>query len=274
MYTLRRAAAGTLAAALVAAGARRAGALMTDGAIAATFVGGTVVAGTGFRGGAALVAFFASSSLLGRLPRSGDIGEQRRGNERDAVQVLANGGVATLLALAQTIAPPSAQLWTAYGGAVAAAAADTWATEIGSRWGGAPRSIVTFRSVAPGASGGITIAGLGASVAGALAIAAVLGPDRATNSAPHIIAVTLGGLAGSLTDSLLGATLQEVRWCDACRKETEALVHQCGATTYPLRGQPWCTNDTVNLLATIVGALTAQTIASRLLHPARHASAH
>ena len=268
MNTLRRAAVGTLAAALVAAGARRAGALTTDGAIAATIVGGTVVAGAGFSGGAALVAFFASSSLLGRLPRSGDIVEQHRGNQRDAVQVLANGGVATLLALAGLFAPPAAQLRTAYGGAVAAAAADTWATEIGSRWGGAPRSAVTFRSVSPGASGGITLAGLVASGTGALVIAVVLGPAGAPRSASHVIAVTLGGFAGSIADSVLGATVQEVRWCDTCQKETETFVHRCGAATRPLRGRSWCTNDTVNLLATMVGAVTAKTIASSLRYAA------
>ena len=50
-------------------------------------------------GAAALLAFFASSTLLGRLPQSHGR-QQRRGNERDAVQVLANGGVAAALALA------------------------------------------------------------------------------------------------------------------------------------------------------------------------------
>jgi uncharacterized protein (TIGR00297 family) len=252
--TLIRTAAGTLAAAIVAAAAKRGGALSTSGAVAAALIGGAVVGGQGIRGGAALVAFFASSSLLGRVPHSREVAEQHRGNERDAVQVLANGGVAALLALAAGKNCQNPALHAAYGGAVATAAADTWATEIGSRWGGTPRSITSFRPVAPGASGGVTPAGL---AAGAAFIAAVLGLRPTRNPESLGVAIAVGGVAGTLADSLLGATIQEVRWCEVCRQETEALVHRCGALTRPLRGRPWCNNDTVNALATTVGALTA-----------------
>jgi uncharacterized protein (TIGR00297 family) len=341
--------AGTIAAAVVALVARRSRALSADGAVAATFVGGAVSGGMGARGGGALVAFFASSTLLGRLPQSSAVQEQRRGNERDAVQVLANGGLAALLALAAELAPATVRpaLRAGFGGAIAAAAADTWATEIGSRWGGRPRSLATLQPVAPGASGGVTIAGLAASLVGAACIALILGesrrcwyPSRDGQGPPSLIpdgslgealanwgsavpreprqsgpmplsprtgrgvgvralaatspnlpreipdstwaarppggevrttrrhqsdwcfpvsptAIILGGLTGSLADSLLGATVQEVRWCDRCHRETEHPVHRCGTPTRPLRGHRWCDNDVVNALATAAGALVA-----------------
>src|SRR6185369_11290670 len=74
---------GTAAATAISAIALRAGALSTSGAAAATVVGGSVFASGGTRGAASLVAFFVSSTLLGRLP-SRSLSQQRRGNQRDA----------------------------------------------------------------------------------------------------------------------------------------------------------------------------------------------
>ncbi|MGH2616869.1 MAG: DUF92 domain-containing protein, partial [Thermomicrobiales bacterium] len=163
-----RVAGGVLAATSISLIARRARALSRGGAVAAAAAGTLALSGVGFHGGAALVAFFASSTLLGRLPGK-TILEQRRGNERDAVQVLANGGVAALLALASAVGPPRARplFHAGFAGAVAAAAADTWATEIGSRSRRQTRSIVTLQPVPPGVSGGVTWAGIAASAAGA-----------------------------------------------------------------------------------------------------------
>jgi uncharacterized protein (TIGR00297 family) len=261
-----RAAVGLVAAGLVAGVARRARALSPAGVVAATGVGAATYAGMGVRGGVALVAFFASSTLLGRLPAP-TTRRQRRGNERDAVQVLANGGVAALLAAAAGLAPAAARttLRAGFGGAVATAAADTWATEIGTRRGGQPRSIATLRRVPAGSSGGVSLAGLVASAGGAALIGVILGP-LAPRSRPAVrpaFAVAAGGVAGALTDSVLGATLQEVRVCVACYQETELLVHDCGGRTRHLRGVSWCGNDAVNALATAMGALTAMAIASR-----------
>lgn len=236
-------------------------ALSPSGAGAATLVGGSVFAGVGTRGAAALVAFFVSSTLLGRLP-SHARNQQRRGNQRDAVQVLANGGVAALLALAATRVTSDARrrLTTGFAGAVAAAAADTWATEIGTRSHFAPRSIVTWAPLPAGSSGAVTPAGLAASASGAVVIAAVTSTSNQVTgrtTLPTPLAVLAGGIAGSLGDSLLGATLQEVRYCDVCARETEVLIHACGHPTRHLRGHPWCNNDVVNALATAIGATTA-----------------
>lgn len=252
-------------AAAVSIAAYRARALSADGALASTAVGAAVLSGAGVLGATALTAFFASSTALGRLPRANG-SPQRRGNERDAVQVLANGGVAAVLAVAMTSQSSRAHplLLAGFGGALAAAAADTWATEIGARASARPRSILTGRPVPVGTSGGVSLAGLLASAAGgafvAMAVAASARHGK-TPVPPPLPAVALGGICGALADSILGASVQEVRYCESCGEETESLRHRCGHPTTVVRGIPGFDNDVVNLAATLVGATTAAMIA-------------
>jgi uncharacterized protein (TIGR00297 family) len=256
---IERAAAGLLGAAAIAYAARRAGSLSASGALAATAVGTAAVA-AGSRWGALLVIYFVTSSLLSHLgtaekaSRTGGVVE--KGGERDAIQVLANGGVFALCALlaALSTAPLATTLTAAALGALAAATADTWATEVGTLIGGTPRSLLTLRRVPTGTSGAVSVAGTLAMIGGALFIAMVA---LALSLTEAVAIVTIGGTAGAIADSLLGATLQERRWCGACALATERRVHDCGATTSLAGGHAWMDNDAVNLLATLVGAAVA-----------------
>jgi uncharacterized membrane protein len=77
-----------------------------------------------------------------------------------------------------------------------------------------------------------------------------------------LLAVPLGGFAGATVDSLLGAALQELRWCDACGRSCETNPHACGAQTRRVRGVSGFSNDLVNLLATVTGAAVAAGVLS------------
>lgn len=68
-------------------------------------------------------------------------------------------------------------------------------------------------------------------------------------------AAVIGGIAGALIDSLLGATVQSRLWCDRCGVETEREIHNCGQATQPIRGMTWIDNDLVNFMAGIAGGL-------------------
>ena len=74
------------------------------------------------------------------------------------------------------------------------------------------------------------------------------------------MAVFIGGVAGSAADSLLGATVQERRWCDQCAKGTEQRVHHCGFPTRIVGGIAGIRNDAVNVLCTTIGAIVAAAI--------------
>ena len=257
---------GAIVAGIITGWARQRGSLTLSGQWAAFFMG-IVVTTVGWPWAALLIAFFLTSTALTRwrakeklqftlatLPQS---------TERTATQVFANGGLFMLLAVA-SIRNENFPWALAGVGALAAASADTWSTEIGTLFGVAPRSILTWRPSARGMSGGISVSGTAAGVAGSLFIAVL-----ATFAMPGfgwrmIAAATLGGFAGCLGDSALGAGLQSRRWCDRCREWTERRVHPCGFRTVHRRGFAWITNDIVNALATLIGAIAAVAVGAFL----------
>jgi uncharacterized protein (TIGR00297 family) len=284
--------AGLLLAVLIALAAWRARALNPQGALAAALLG-TVIFGLGGLGWAILLmGFFVSSSLLSRLfrQRKASLDEKfSKGSQRDAGQVTANGGIAGLFVLLHLLFPAAAWPWLGFAGALAAANADTWATELGVLSRETPRLITSGMPVERGTSGGVSRLGVLAATGGALVIALLavlfwqghilslpsaapawlvrsLGADLALLSPLKALAalawVTLCGLAGSLFDSLLGATVQAIYTCPNCQKETERHpLHTCGTPTVRLRGLPWMDNDWVNTFCTLAGGLLAMGLA-------------
>lgn len=245
----------------VALAARRTRSLTTSGALAAALIGSLAVA-AGWRWGALLIVYFLTSSGLSRLGadrkarRTASVIE--KGGARDATQVFVNGGMFAVAAAGYLLT--GNHVWRAVGaGALAAAAADTWATEVGTWLGGTPRSAWNWRRVPPGTSGGMTTAGTIAMCTGAAAIAVLVfllqwghGPSWGAAA---------GGIAGAVADTVLGATLQERRRCMGCGDYTERIVHSCGSRTRRARGIPGLNNDVVNLIASLIGSGIAYKVA-------------
>ena len=222
--------------------------LTRDGLIAACAVGAGTTWGLGWGGLALLAAFFVSGSILTQLA------ERAGGPRRTARQVLANGGVAAVAALFGA--------WTAASGALAAAAADTWATEIGAFSPFPPRLITSGQRVTRGTSGGITALGTLGGVAGAATIAWLAGVLAPRGMAPGFATLTGAGVAGMLADSLLGATLQGKYQCPACDARFERGATVCHEPVRLTAGRGWLDNDGVNLAATVCGAAVAVVLQS------------
>ena len=246
---------GLALAGVIAALAWRLRALRTSGAIAAVVVG-TIAMGAGWDWGIVLVAYFISSALLSRY-RSAEkenrvSGRIEKEGARDAIQVIANGAVFALAALGYWLHPHPT--WQALGaGALAASAADTWATELGVIARATPRSILTWKPVSVGTSGGVTAQGMLAGAAGASFIVIITRLLRWPGVAA--VAALVGGLFGCVLDSVLGASLQARRWCASCAMATEQRVHRCGSNTTVVGGYEWLDNDLVNFLATFGGGV-------------------
>jgi len=247
----------------------RAGSLNRSGAWAAVLTGGLIFGLGGIAWAAVLLAFFISSSGLTRLfsGLKSSTGEKyAKGSRRDWGQVLANGSLAALLAVAAFLLPTETWPWAAFVGAMAAVTADTWATEIGVISSTPPRLITNGRAVERGSSGGITILGYLAVAGGGLFIGSIAAIFNQSTPFVLVFAALLAGLAGSTVDSLLGATVQAIYYCPVCQKETERHPqHSCGTATVNQRGWLWLNNDWVNFLCSVVGAGTAWVVQALLV---------
>ncbi len=233
------------------------------GAIA-TLITGLLVFWLG--GGEAIVpviAFFVSSSLLTMISRGSRKSANRKPSNdaegRTAIQVLANGGVAVGIVVAHRLLAfqvPLEQnrvIQVLFLAAISTVNADTWATEIGSRWGGHPRQLSTWRKVAPGTSGAISIIGTLAAAGGALFIP--LCSYRLwdmTNA--ELAAVAWAALLGSLFDSILGASAQG-QFRNPTSNEVTDSAETDGKPIGLIRGLPWIDNNVVNFAASIAGVL-------------------
>ena len=251
--------------------ALKSNALTWDGALAATLLGTLVFGLGGLPWATLLLVFFITSSGLTRLLARRKVGlveKFSKGSRRDWEQVMANGGLGTVLVLIQTGIPNEVWPWWAYAGAFAAVNADTWATELGILSTIPPRMITTGKITEKGNSGGITLVGTLAALIGAalIGVSAGIFPVQAgTNTVFQtsilIGAITISGLAGAFIDSLLGATFQSIYHCPCCEKETEHHpYHVCGTPTQHLRGLSWLNNDGVNFVASLIGAAIAALI--------------
>ncbi len=247
------------------------GSLNLSGAVGAVVVGTVIFAMGGLSWGLLLIAFFVTSSALSHYKEQvkEPLAEKfQKGLQRDLGQVLANAGWGCSCALAFGVYPDPV-LFIAFAGAMATVNADTWATELGVLSANEPRLITTGRLVPVGTSGGVTPLGTLVALAGALFIGvlAVLFrlflPDAQANAPSYstsilaALGLALAGLLGSLFDSLLGATVQAMYFCEFDQKETESAIHRCGHAARRIRGWAWLDNDWVNLISSAAGSLLA-----------------
>jgi uncharacterized protein (TIGR00297 family) len=254
---------GLMLSALIGWLAYRRGSLTRSGWIGAVITGTLTFGFGGLAWGVALVVFFVTSSLLSRFRRrekeqlAGDKFE--KGGRRDIWQVLANGGVGAFLALIAGLTGHPSELLALFCGVLATVTADTWATEVGVLSKQPPWLITNLRIVEPGTSGGVSLIGLLATLAGGLLIGIVLliclGLQDNNWRFWLIPAGIVGGLIGSLTDSLLGATVQAIY--RGPHGETEQRISRDGTATTLLRGLPWMNNDMVNFLSSLAGSVAA-----------------
>jgi uncharacterized protein (TIGR00297 family) len=218
--------------AALAAVAHRARSVDLSGALAGVALGTTLWTFAGARGFALLFAFFALATLATRIgfEEKARLGlAEARGGRRGARNALAKLTVPALCALFSAATAHPALFLLALSGALATAAADTCASEIGQLYGRRAWRITDLEPVPRGTEGAVSLAGTAAGAAAALAVGG-LGAALGLYPAPGIAVVVLAALAAITLESVAGATLERRGLLD---------------------------NEAVNFLASLAGALLA-----------------
>lgn len=165
------------------------------GTFAADILGVAALLSSGIRAFASLIALYIFALLATKLGRV----HRPRHETRGIANIIGNGGPAAICILAGNI--------PAFFGALSAALADTFSSEIGMTSKGNPVMITTLKEAQKGTDGAVSLRGFGASIVGATAMAlvhyALFNP-----SLKMLALLSFAGVFGSVFDSVLGATLQ------------------------------------------------------------------
>lgn len=238
---------------------------LNKGGSVALFLLGTLVFGVGrWTFSAPILAFFVLSSVLSKLGKNRKlklVNVFEKSSQRDAAQVLANGGIAGLM-LVLWYYTKSDTFYVLYIASLASVTADTWATEIGVMAKGQPRSILNFKPVPMGTSGGVSWLGTTGALLGSAVLVGV-GFLSSPHSSPRAVGISeaaiilIAGLVASMVDSVLGATVQAQFKCTVCGKITEKKLHCQNTQTHFAHGWRWINNDVVNGVCAASGVLFA-----------------
>ena len=233
--------------------------LLSSSGSVGTFILASIIFGLGgWQWTVPILTFFILSSVLSKFGKKRKAAYQlmfEKTDTRDAGQVAANGGVAGIMMLCWYFFPENTVWYFIYLASLAAVTADTWGTEIGLLAKGSPRSIITLKKAEKGTSGAVSFVGIVGGALGAFLIAASGSFWMAgTVLISAFMMIIVSGVAGSLVDSLLGATLQAQYRCVVCGKITERSIH-CGLPTSLVGGLRWIDNDAVNWACAAAGSI-------------------
>ncbi|HEV8212188.1 MAG TPA: DUF92 domain-containing protein [Vicinamibacterales bacterium] len=188
----------------------RARTVSRSGAAAGALVGAIIYAGGGAGAWILLLVTFLAASVTSRmgLSRKEQLGiAEERGGRRGAGNAIANCGIAAVAAVAAVTTPYASASLVALVAALTAGGSDTVASEIGKAWGRSTFLVTTFRRVAPGTPGAMSVEGTAAGLAAATVLA-VIGAALGLVPTSAILPIVAGATAGALIESALGATLE------------------------------------------------------------------
>ena len=188
-----------------------AGKLTIPGALMGGLIAIALYFGTGFSSLLLLGGFF----LLGTMATSWKFKQkaehgfaEKNHGRRDIFQVIANGGVAGLLACIALIFPQYNELiLLMIASSFSAATADTLSSELGTLYGSRFFNVITFSPDKRGENGVVSVEGLLIGLAGSCVIATIYAGFNFFEW-HYVLIIVIAGTAGNVIDSILGATLE------------------------------------------------------------------
>jgi uncharacterized protein (TIGR00297 family) len=221
--------------------------LNTGGSVTAAILGFVIWIGGSWQALILIGLFFLTGSLLGKLNKEENVAA-KGGNARDYRQVLCNGAVAGACMVWYGITQDNLAIHL-FAISVAISTADTWSSETGIWAKGKVVDIIGFKPLPVGISGGVSLTGTLAGLAGAGFIGFIAWFMMVDSATWVIIFGFLGMVADSVAGSLLQARYSEGALLADAKPEGEnyALV----------KGYLWMDNDLVNLLSNLFVTILA-----------------
>ena len=226
-----------------------------DGTVAAFLTAVLLYAFGGIWVASSLILFFVLGSFVSKLNN-----DQKRKAEslqedtgaRTWKQVLSNSFPAVVMVVIVYFFPDQMVLRLLALAVFAAAAADTFSSELGMLSKAKVFNILNFKPIEKGLSGGVSWIGLLAGLLGSTLIALLAFPEFGLRG--FIVSIVIGFM-GSIIDSILGAVIQR-KYVGTNGGLQDKPNHPLDK---PIRGFKWISNGMVNFLSlsivSIVGAL-------------------
>ena len=183
-------------------------------AITGACCGLLIYAGSGYTGLLMLTAFFTMGTLATSMGRADKQGLERKGDhiQRNPAQVLANAGMATLLAVLAFLFPIYSVLFQLMlAASIASATADTLSSELGMVYGKSFYNCITWRKESRGLDGAISLEGTMLGIAGATGIAVIYSVGFGWDIS-NFMMIVMAAVVGNFADSLLGALLERRKY--------------------------------------------------------------
>ena len=184
--------------------------LTTVGSVVGFLIALSIFTAFGFSGLFILGVFFLIATLAtscNRKAKKAGIPLEKYSTRRDAGQVIANGGIAAIMALLSIAFPLYDKLFLMMMTAsLSSATADTISSELGTIYGSRFFNILTFKPDLKGENGVVSFEGLLFGLAGSIFIAIAFSIGFGLDF--RFLIIIMAGTIGNLTDSVLGATLE------------------------------------------------------------------
>ena len=208
------------------------------GSLAALWIAAILWMSGGWKALSAPVFLLVVGSITGKLIRPNHASEKR-----SAQQVFSNGLFGVVLYMLYGLTGQFHWLLLAWG-SFAISVCDTISSEVGVAVGGRTYNAVTLRSMQPGLSGGISLAGTAGGLAALLLLVLFLGVILPV-SPIQLLWVLSTGLIGMLVDSILGSKWQALwrqgeAWSEVSSNSPQEVL---------VKGLPWLDNHWVNFLS-------------------------
>lgn len=226
-------------------------ALTISGTIAALILDVAISVSLKNAGFLILLSFLIFGLLTDKIKKTAN--KSRQSEKRGAIQVLCNGGISAVFALAFLVSGERCFL-IGFCASLAEALSDTAASGIGSM-SKRTYDIFRFKKCENGISGGVSLLGTLASLGGSALISAISLALGLIDFGGAVLVFAVG-FVGCFFDSFLGSLVQVKFRCDICGKITEKKIH-CGAGTRYFSGIKAVDNSVVNFLGTLASGILA-----------------